>query len=75
MRVERILHEQEGADTEDHIGLGAGIRTDQVADDVGAQDLLMNRVGLDVFAVEVSARLGGGIETLEPGQEPLRPGR
>lgn len=48
----------EGADPEYDIGFQFWFSRQEIADDLMAHDLFVDRVGFDVFAIEVDARLG-----------------
>lgn len=51
-----ILHYPEGSNSEHHVAIEVWLPRDQVAHHVRSDHLLVNRVGLDVFKVEVEAR-------------------
>ena len=61
-------------DTENDVVIELRLPRDQVADDVGAHHLFVNRVGHDVFAVERHARLGRA-QPFQCLDQPARTGR
>src|SRR4051812_2573991 len=59
MRSEAVLDDIARLDAEDHITLQMWLAHNEICDDVCADHLFVNRVGLDVFTVETHARIGG----------------
>ena len=68
MRGEAVLDDVASPDPEHDISVQMRFARDQVADDVTAHDLLVNRVGLHVLAVE-AIRSSASTRRREPGDE------